>query len=254
MAVRFSNVGYSNTWKEKVVTRETKVGLVIGLLFIVGVVYLLHWATTPTDNERQASYGRSDVSYQPPQDDRLVPLERHTDSLANSLKSDANQAIKPDAIGPVQTKTDLGQAAPPQDLLPEPAKPQPRFYVVKPGQNLTDIARDVYGPQHGEEWHRILEANKYKVQNERLIRPDMKLIIPPLEGTESMVARPPLSLSQESTYTVRPGDTLSDISAKKLGSSQRWRQILDLNRDKLTDEHSLLRPGMILKLPPLSKG
>ena len=237
-------------------TKETKVGLVIGLLFIVGVVYLLHWATTPTDNERQASYGRSDVPYQPPQDDHLVPLsaEKHTDPLADRSKTDSSQTTKPDAVGPVPTKIDLGKATPPQDLLPEPAKPQPRFYVVKPGQNLTDIARDVYGPQHADQWRRILDANKYKVQNERLIRPDMKLIIPPLEGTESMVAKPPVSFTQESTYTVRPGDTLSDISAKKLGSSQRWRQILDLNRDKLPDEHSLLRPGMILKLPPLSKG
>ena len=142
-------------------TKETKVGLVIGLLFIVGVVYLLHWATTPTDNERQASYGRSDVPYQPPQDDRLVPLsaEKHTDSPATNLKTNAGQATKPDVVGPVPTKIDVEKTAPPGDLLPEPPKPQPRLYVVKLGQNLTDIARDVYGPQHGEEWRRILEAN-----------------------------------------------------------------------------------------------
>ncbi|NIA07674.1 MAG: LysM peptidoglycan-binding domain-containing protein [Actinobacteria bacterium] len=219
-------------------TKETKVGLVIGLFFIVGVVYLLHWATKPTEF-KQPSFYRPEVAYQPapePQRNPLPPL-----SVSNKLPplpaensaSSSNDIVLPAAAT-------LPPAPPPVVKAPE------RFYVVQPGQTLSDIARIVYGPQHADEWRRIHQANKYKIPNAHVIQSDLKLLIPPLDSAAATSPQPALRTAR--TYTVKPGDTLSDIASAKLGSSRRWRQIMDLNRDQLPDEYSL-RPGMVLKLP-----
>lgn len=50
-------------------------------------------------------------------------------------------------------------------------------------------------------------------------------------------------------YTVRPGDTLSGISARLLGSTQRYQEIFDANRNQLNSPDDL-RPGMELTIPP----
>jgi LysM repeat protein len=55
-------------------------------------------------------------------------------------------------------------------------------------------------------------------------------------------------------YTVEQGDTLMDISRRQLGKASRWAEILELNRDKLGEDHDYLLPGMQLALPEPSVG
>ncbi|MNR75605.1 D-gamma-glutamyl-meso-diaminopimelic acid endopeptidase CwlS precursor [compost metagenome] len=50
------------------------------------------------------------------------------------------------------------------------------------------------------------------------------------------------------TYTVRSGDTLSEIAGRTLGDADRWREIYDLNRDQLSDPNEI-HAGQVLKLP-----
>jgi ABC-type amino acid transport substrate-binding protein len=50
------------------------------------------------------------------------------------------------------------------------------------------------------------------------------------------------------TYTVAAGDTLSKIAAAQLGSQDRWRQIWDLNRDRVANEN-LIYPRLVLLMP-----
>lgn len=54
------------------------------------------------------------------------------------------------------------------------------------------------------------------------------------------------------TYLVQPGDTLSEISMKTLGSYRRYLDIYEANRDQL-DSPDDLRLGMILKIPAETK-
>jgi nucleoid-associated protein YgaU len=49
-------------------------------------------------------------------------------------------------------------------------------------------------------------------------------------------------------YTVQPGDTLSKISKDFLGSPNRSAEIFNLNKEALTDPHTI-RPGQALKIP-----
>lgn len=48
------------------------------------------------------------------------------------------------------------------------------------------------------------------------------------------------------TYTVKRGDTLSSIAARKLGNANRWRAIADLNN--IRDPRNI-RIGQVLRLP-----
>src|SRR5688572_1298537 len=50
------------------------------------------------------------------------------------------------------------------------------------------------------------------------------------------------------TYTVKPGDALSSIAAARLGDAARWREIWDLNRDRVANEN-LIYPRLVLLMP-----
>lgn len=56
------------------------------------------------------------------------------------------------------------------------------------------------------------------------------------------------SSSAQREYTVVAGDTLSHISGKVYGTTSRWRDIFEANRDVLPNENSL-KIGMKLRLP-----
>jgi len=50
------------------------------------------------------------------------------------------------------------------------------------------------------------------------------------------------------TYKVRPGDTLSELAQQFLGSSRRYHELYEANRDVLSSPHAL-RAGMVLRIP-----
>ena len=50
------------------------------------------------------------------------------------------------------------------------------------------------------------------------------------------------------TYTVKAGDTLSQIAKEHLGSAAAYMKIFDLNKDQLTDPDKI-KPGQVLRLP-----
>jgi nucleoid-associated protein YgaU len=147
------------------------------------------------------------------------------------------------------------RAAPPS---PPPATAGKR-YVVRASDSLFAIAQREYGA--GALWKRILDANREEIKDPNRLPVGKEIVIPPLEAPEgprtaATTVRPALSHTTEvttlpalaRTYTVESGDTLDRIAAKTLGSAQRWRAILEANRDKLADETSI-RPGQQLVIP-----
>lgn len=54
------------------------------------------------------------------------------------------------------------------------------------------------------------------------------------------------------TYRVQPGDTLTGIAARYLGTSSRYLEIYDANRDMLRTPNDL-RSGMVLRIPAQSR-
>lgn len=66
-----------------------------------------------------------------------------------------------------------------------------------------------------------------------------------LSSTSDVFTRP---IEGRRTYTVRAGDTLSRIAASELRDQNRWREIWDLNRDRVANEN-LIYPRLVLLMP-----
>jgi hypothetical protein len=56
-------------------------------------------------------------------------------------------------------------------------------------------------------------------------------------------------LERPATYRIGPGDTLSKIAAKTLGSGKHWEEIYRINRDKIGANPEKLQMGMELRIP-----
>jgi nucleoid-associated protein YgaU len=52
----------------------------------------------------------------------------------------------------------------------------------------------------------------------------------------------------QSTYTVKAGDTLSRIAKEKLGDPNAYMDIVNANRDQISDPDKI-KPGQVLKIP-----
>ena len=51
------------------------------------------------------------------------------------------------------------------------------------------------------------------------------------------------------TYTVKSGDTLSDIAQSEMGDANRWRELYEANKDAVGDNPDMIHPGLELKIP-----
>jgi nucleoid-associated protein YgaU len=56
----------------------------------------------------------------------------------------------------------------------------------------------------------------------------------------------------ETTYTVKPGDTLSKIAKELLGNANAYMEIFNANKDQLSDPDKI-KPGQQLKIPQTAK-
>ncbi len=93
-------------------------------------------------------------------------------------------------------------------------------HVVAPGDTLVAISTRYLGNSNG--WRSIAEANG--IADPRALKVGQVLKIPgggAGEGAEKKAA--------PRTYVVKPGDTLSAIAEKLLGSAQKWRDLATAN-------------------------
>jgi ABC-type amino acid transport substrate-binding protein len=66
-----------------------------------------------------------------------------------------------------------------------------------------------------------------------------------LSSTSDVFMKP---VPGRNTYVVREGDTLSRIAQARLGSTDRWREIWQLNRDRVANPN-LIYPRLVLLMP-----
>ena len=67
-------------------------------------------------------------------------------------------------------------------------------------------------------------------------------------GAGNAAPAAPAPAAAPKTYTVKPGDTLSQIAKDHLGRAGAFMQIFELNKDQLTDPDKI-KPGQVLRLP-----
>ncbi|MFH0947231.1 MAG: LysM peptidoglycan-binding domain-containing protein [Planctomycetota bacterium] len=124
----------------------------------------------------------------------------------------------------------------------------PGTYAVKKGDTLGSIAKELFGSvRYLDE---LRKANE-DVDPSRL-QIGQVLNVPDLGGGSAR----PGSVSEpeepaatgKATYKVKKGDTLFGISRAVFGTSARWRDILAVNAEILSDPNNL-KPGTLLTLP-----
>ncbi len=197
-------------------------------------------------------------------------------------RTDPTHASPSPQSAPTRIATDArgtpGDARPPVAVAPprsaEPSSPardsareSAQEYTIQPGDTLIAIADAVYGDE--SLWAQIKAANPGVDENRLLV--GKKLVIPPRDARRTAATPPPAAAdagapreraaqpaaasragpsSGRATYVVGDGDSLIKIARNVLKDASRWREIYELNRDKLrTPDH--VEVGMELRLPPL---
>jgi nucleoid-associated protein YgaU len=119
-------------------------------------------------------------------------------------------------------------------------------YVVRSGDTLSDIALHFYGDGSEQAWRRIYNVphNRHVIGSDpNLIKPGQLLFIPL-----------PHPIPPNHQYTVRPGDTLSEIALHFYGdgSQASWEKIYNVPQNKQTigSDPDLIKPGQVLIIPP----
>ncbi len=200
-------------------------------------------------------------------DRTIASADDDSPTFIDTVRDNVNQAMNElrNGNGPrpaLQTETiTMGQPIGEPDVRDPATKLPVRVHIVRKGETLWSIAEKYYGT--GFVHQELLAFNRSRVRTVKDISPGLNLLIPdrselglaPREqaprahasSTQAKLA-PPVAKMSPRTYTVRKGDTLSEISQKLLGTSKRWEEILSLNDDKL-DEATDIAIGMTLKIP-----
>jgi len=198
-------------------------GLCVLVLLWIGVYWL--WqpgASAPALSPRDASAGRAP--------DREPP------------------GVPPDRL-PAASRPDPA-SAPPGGVTP----PEFRDYIVRGDDTFERIAERELGD--AALWTVVARANPLK--DPRRLRAGQVLRLPldatnvqgrPAPGPAPATREPERPPPGAVTYTVRPGDTLSEIAKRHYGATAYARMIYEANTDTMRDINSL-SVGQTLRLPP----
>jgi nucleoid-associated protein YgaU len=154
--------------------------------------------------------------------------------------------------------------------------PSQRIYVVKAGDNLASIAKEVYGEEEGNRMvnvQEIFDANRERLKSpdevyegQKLMIPSLSDGVPAIEKSNSIIPKSIVEAvksigrrhteteeikkptKKERWYEVKENDNLWKIATMELGDGNRYPEIAKLNTVLLADEDSL-DIGMRLKLP-----
>ena len=249
-------------------TTDAKVGLLLGLVFIVIIAFLINGlpdflkaseggelvrASAADFQDRSVIIGAAHEAVQEPVGKMPLRISKPP------MEERVIHVFSPDKSTVVMSETEV------QKPWSDETKADTRTYVVQPGDNLGKIAPKVYGPELGNKIasvEKIIIANKQNLKSPDDIVPGQKLVIPPLSSvhvldesvvSEGMFERVKNVFTRKDKpksrqYVVQDGDSLWQIAEKELGDGNRYHEIVELNANTIKDVDDL-PVGMHLKLP-----
>ena len=200
-------------------TRETRIGMLIGLLFIFAFGLVL-----------------SELNGRPPES--ATVLEAGADGIA---------APQPHNLVP-GVHHRIAREQPPQ---PQPNNPPPQAdgqrYVIRDGDSLIGIARHFYGPDNDAAWMYIYQYNRQRIPNPDRLPVGTEILIPDLPAGAQPQPEPQPAYVE---YKIRSGDTLTSIARRMLNddSQRAIQKIYDANVDRLPNPDRL-PVGTIIRIP-----
>jgi len=54
---------------------------------------------------------------------------------------------------------------------------------------------------------------------------------------------------ESKTYTVKGGDSLSEIAQREMGDGDRWKELYEANKAAIGDDPDMIQPGTKLTIP-----
>jgi len=269
-------------------TRDVKVGLLLGLAFIFMIAFIINGLPSFRGDSNELTTTMVDLPNNPP---GIGAKEREFINRTESIEKEPFVVENPPMDDPdIRFKTPLPQGpvtlkgsdkvkpvalGPVDDKKTETVKPTlPKIYVVIEDDNLALIAKKFYGPEEGNKRKNIMmifEANRSILESPDEIHVGQKLIIPALPASApdkkqsksifssaifkkvGSIGRRHLTndarrAERSKSYTVRESDSLWRIAAEQLGDGSRYGEIARLNTGILDDEDSL-SVGMSLRMP-----
>ncbi len=136
------------------------------------------------------------------------------------------------------------------------------WYTIRGGETLAKIAREKLGD--ASLWRNLHEINRDRIPDPNVVPAGVTIRLPKKDdllaalgrdGSEGGNSAPPESSPPQNesalrltTYTVKPGESLSKVAAKVLGTGNRWRELYELNKDVIKNPDNV-PAGTVLKVP-----
>ncbi len=239
-------------------THETRIALLVGLVFIVLFGLVL--------GQRSISFSKSHQSPQAAAPDAPKVSDPGPEMVSAVLCSRDNKPVlTPSKSPPKEPVAPVDNPVAPVVKVVTPVRT--RTYRVCSGDTLIGIARKVYGRQFEDEHLRIYRANRDKLSDPAALSVGQVLVIPPLPGrlggnrqvalkkpqkhyTEMTMNAFGKRFGSDRTYIVRSGDCLTSIARRTMGDASKSavRKLLNANRDRVANPNRLT-VGMKLKIP-----
>jgi len=269
-------------------TSDAKIGLLLGLVFIVVIAFLLNGL--PGLLSRAESEGPIETSVRVPTESFGLD-EKAREAIEFTRQFDVPKLKKRRTSRKDDPRYSSGRDEESIAVKPDNKKENSikgNVYVVKSGDNLGKIARKVYGNDIGKKQLTIdciFQANSKTLKSPDDIFENQKLVMPALmldangkvvkndkskqKSTEEELLKTNVfervggafrnvfanrdkstsSLSADFVlYKVRDGDSLYKIARKQLGNGERYREIQKINKTILKGSIDV-SPGMKLQIP-----
>lgn len=247
-------------------TRENKVALVVGfaLVLLVGVLISDHLSAARSQRSADLAGPHPEQVSDHLSRQQLVDLQGEGEPAVLPVRQTLMAALGAPVVPPEPVPAVSSLPVRRQQLEEVPSRPQPvpvaalderqavetrRVYEVKPGESLSEICQRFYGTAAHTD--RLAACNG--IDDPDAVRSGSKLLIPligQLLGSpdSAQVVPPPEPAAAAATYQVQPGDSLTEIASRLLGSATRWRQLYQLNRNVIKDPDHI-KVGTVLNLP-----
>jgi LysM repeat protein len=159
-----------------------------------------------------------------------------------------------DEVEPTPTPVTTETTVTPPVETPKPS--EPRTHVVQPGETMGAIAKN-YFPGRVQKGLVAMQAANPSIEAARM-RVGTKLTIPDLgaqpdgaatPASASTAPKPVASIERGGWYVTKRGDTLTSISRRAYGTTERWPEIWIDNMDALGTDFERPDPGVRIRIP-----